>query len=213
MAPLGRDLPFNIAVHAGIVFIDGLRRARVGHHPRHQLLGFMNMAQRHIIIAQVHQFLFLDRHMFFVAPMDHQDLIGLLMFGISAGICLFMDLPLMVTAAVNRRAEVREPDALHLGTFQHMDIVRPLKRIVVRIFFDIIMIAGDQDCLGIRHLGQQRIHFFQFPKKGLPVEQIPGDQKQIDILFIADPDQLFQALPDLLFPRFGQPFSQIRTCP
>ena len=60
------------------------------------------------------------------------------------------------------------------------------------------MISGNQHDLCVCQSREKIVYFFQFPKKGLSVEQISGNQKKIRLFFLADPDNPFKGIPDFL---------------
>ena len=206
------DLPLYATVRTGIVLIDRFHRAAVRDPAGYDLLGFMDMSQRHIIVPQIKKLPAVDRHMPLVSPMEQQDLMLLSARRKGRGVGPAADFPRVIATAVHRCGDLGKLYTLDLTVQERMDILRPAERPVIGIRLQIIMISDDKHDLGGRQLPQTGIYLLQFPKERLSVEQIPRDQKQICFSFLTQLRRLLQTGPDLSCPIWGVRASCVRFC-
>ena len=150
----------DIAMPPDISCIRRFQRTGIRHPVFHQQLWFMNMTECHIIIAKCHNLIALDRNVFLITAVCKQYLIFLPSFRDCMIIDRIMDFSGMITASIDSRLDSVKFHTIDLLRTDHMHVRCPGKCPVIRIFLNIVMIAGNHDHLRMFQHLQYGIHFF-----------------------------------------------------
>ena len=146
-ASLGRNLSVNVSVRSSIVFIDWLQRSGVSNFIRTDNLRFMNVPHCNIIITKPQQIFFLYRNMAVISSVRKQNLIWLSPLCKCITIAFLCNLFRIIAHAIDCQTVCWKFHALNLPVQNHMHIFWPLKRPIIRISLQIIMVSCNDNHL------------------------------------------------------------------
>ena len=153
------------------------------------------MPQCHIGVTKLCQPVPVKGNMLCVPAVSQQDFHRLPLLGPGFVIKTFRYLPFSITHPVHAGSQLRKLYMFQLFSQQRKDPGLPPVGPVIGSRFQIVVISGHKYYPGMLQAGEQIIQFFQFPQKGLTVEQVTGYQKKVRLLPLADLYDSFQAVP------------------
>ena len=148
-----------------------------------------------------------------IAAMRQQDVASAAVYRAQFIIQSVVDLPVPVAQSIYGRVVFRKINCFRFLFLKYRHVVRPQIREVIRLFPEIIMIAGNQKNLCVRNLSKKAADLPHLLFQRLCVEKIPRHKQKLRFFSFCHPDHICKRIPDLPRPLLTPRLSLIRLYP